>query len=90
MTAPIYIWALLIALALNKVWRRHRLVQHGLNSILVDTIKRKKDGHIHEDYIRRYDRARKRPRGSRTAARSDDSDTGRSIGVIRDRRRSAS
>ena len=29
MTAPIYIWALLISLALNKVWRRHRLAQHG-------------------------------------------------------------
>jgi hypothetical protein len=29
MTAPIYIWALLMSLALNKVWRRHRLAQHG-------------------------------------------------------------
>jgi len=25
MTVPLYIWALLISLALNKVWRRHRL-----------------------------------------------------------------
>ena len=42
MTAPIYIWALLMSLALNKVWRRHRLAQHGLDPNLVDVIKRKK------------------------------------------------
>ncbi len=54
MTAPIYAWALLMALALNKIWRRHRLVQHGLDPNFVDVIKRKKDARIHEDYIRRY------------------------------------
>lgn len=71
MTAPIYIWALLMALALNKVWRRHRLAQHNLDPKLVDVIRRKKDQHIHDDYIRRFDLAPKRPSGSRTAARSD-------------------
>ena len=54
MTAPIYVWALLMALALNKIWRRYRLAQHGLDPNLVDVIKRKKDAYIHEDYIRRY------------------------------------
>ena len=54
MTAPIYIWALIMSLALNKVWRRHRLAQHNLDPNLVDAIKRKKDAHIHEAYIRRY------------------------------------
>lgn len=54
MTAPIYIWTLLMALALNKVWRRHRLAQHDLDPNLVDTIKRKKDAPMHEDYIRRF------------------------------------
>jgi hypothetical protein len=54
MTAPIYIWAVLMALALNKVWRRHRLAQHGLDPNLVDVIKRKKNAYIHEDYARRY------------------------------------
>ena len=54
MTAPIYIWAVLMALALNKIWRRHRLAQHGLDPNLVDVIKRKKDAYIHEDYVRRY------------------------------------
>ncbi|GAB2994013.1 DUF5313 domain-containing protein [Mycobacterium bourgelatii] len=54
MTAPLYIWALLMAMALNKVWRRHRLLQHGLDPNLVDVIKRQKEAHIHEDYARRY------------------------------------
>jgi uncharacterized protein DUF5313 len=54
MTAPIYIWALLMALALNKVWRRHRLAQHGIDPNLVDVLKRKRDAHLHEDYARRY------------------------------------
>jgi hypothetical protein len=54
MTAPIYIWTLLMSLALNKVWRRHRLAQHGLDPNLVDAIKRKEQAKMHEDYIRRY------------------------------------
>lgn len=54
MTAPIYIWAILMALALNKIWRRHRLAQHGLDQNLVDEIKRKKDAQMHEDYARRF------------------------------------
>jgi hypothetical protein len=55
MTAPIYIWALIMSLALNKVWRRHRLAQQDLDPNLIDAIKRKNDAHIHEAYIRRYD-----------------------------------
>jgi hypothetical protein len=54
MTAPIYIWALLMGLALNKVWRRHRLAQHGLDPNLVDVIRRQRDARIHEDYERRF------------------------------------
>jgi hypothetical protein len=54
MTAPIYIWALLMALALNKVWRRHRLAQHGLDPNLVDALKRQRDAHLHEAYLERY------------------------------------
>ncbi|MDT5210354.1 MAG: hypothetical protein QOF67_2769 [Mycobacterium sp.] len=54
MTAPIYIWALLMSLALNKIWRRYRLAQHDLDPNLVDVIKHKRDARIHEDYIRRY------------------------------------
>ena len=54
MTAPIYIWAILMALALNKVWRRHRLAQHNLDPNLVDQIKRKRDAAMHEAYARKY------------------------------------
>jgi Family of unknown function (DUF5313) len=54
MTAPIYIWALLMSVALNKIWRRYRLAQHDLDPNLVDVIKHKRDARIHEDYIRRY------------------------------------
>lgn len=54
MTAPIYIWALLMTLALNKVWRRHRLAQHNLDPNLVDEIKRKKNAPMHEAYIEKY------------------------------------
>src|SRR3978361_1683260 len=42
MTAPIYIWAILMSLALNKIWRRPRLSQHGLDPNLVDVIRRRK------------------------------------------------
>jgi hypothetical protein len=54
MTAPIYIWALLMSVALNKIWRRYRLAQHDLDPNLVDVIRLKRDEHIREDYIRRY------------------------------------
>ena len=54
MTVPLYAWALLISLALNKVWRRHRLAQHGLDPNLVDVLKREKQAQMHEDYARRY------------------------------------
>ncbi|GFG64904.1 hypothetical protein MKUB_23940 [Mycobacterium kubicae] len=54
MTAPLFTWALLISLALNKVWRRHRLAQHGLDPNLVDAIKRRTQASMHEDYVRRY------------------------------------
>ncbi len=54
MTAPIYIWALLMALALNKVWRRHRLAQHGLDPKLLDDIAREKNARYHDAYIAKY------------------------------------
>jgi hypothetical protein len=54
MTAPIYIWAILMSLALNKIWRRHRLSQHGLDPNLVDVIRRRKDARLHEDYVQRF------------------------------------
>ncbi|BBZ27479.1 hypothetical protein MMAD_17740 [Mycolicibacterium madagascariense] len=54
MTVPIYVWALLMSMALNKIWRRHRLAQHGLDPNLVDAIRRQRDARLHEDYVRRF------------------------------------
>jgi Family of unknown function (DUF5313) len=54
MTVPIYAWAILISLALNKVWRRHRLAQHGFDPNLVDELNRKKNAHIHDAYVAKY------------------------------------
>jgi len=54
MTAPIYVWALLMTIALNKVWRRHRLAQHDLDPNLVDVLKRERDAAMHDDYVRRF------------------------------------
>ena len=54
MTLPIFLPFILFSHALNKVWRRHRLAQHGLDPDLVDECARKRDAHIHRAYIERY------------------------------------
>lgn len=54
MTVPIYTWALVMGYVLNKVWRRHRLAQHGLDPNLVDAIDREKNARLHEDYAARF------------------------------------
>ena len=54
MTLPIFLPFVLFAHALNKVWRRHRLAQHGLDPDLVDELARERDAHIHSAYIERY------------------------------------
>ena len=54
MTLPIFLPYLLFTHALNKVWRRHRLRQHGLDPNLVDALARQRDAHIHRAYIERY------------------------------------
>ncbi|CAM5293823.1 hypothetical protein MAUB1S_04648 [Mycolicibacterium aubagnense] len=38
MTLPIYFWATVMAFVLNKVWRRYRLSQHGLDPNLIDQV----------------------------------------------------
>jgi hypothetical protein len=54
MTLPILTPYALFAHALNTVWRRHRLGQHGLDPNLVDALARTRDAHIHRAYIERY------------------------------------
>jgi hypothetical protein len=53
-TLPIFIPFVLFSHALNKVWRRHRLRQHGLDPNLADEFSRQKNAHIHEAYIAKY------------------------------------
>ena len=43
--------------ALDKIWRAHRLRQHGLDPALVDERARRRDAHRDEDYRRRYGHA---------------------------------
>lgn len=40
--------------ALDKIWRAHRLRQHGLDPELVDERARQRDADIREDYRRRH------------------------------------
>ncbi len=54
MTVPIYFWAVVMAFVLNKIWRRHRLAQHGLDPNLVDSANRERNARLHEDYARRF------------------------------------
>ena len=53
-TLPIFIPFVLFSHALNKVYRRHRLRQHGLDPALVDELSRQKNAHIHQAYIDKY------------------------------------
>lgn len=54
MTLPILIPFVYFSHALNKVWRRHQLMKHGLDAALVDERARQRDAHIHRAYIERY------------------------------------
>lgn len=54
MTLPIFAPYVMFSHALNKVWRRHRLSQHGLDPALVDEYVRARDAHKHQAYIDRY------------------------------------
>lgn len=54
MTLPIYFWALVMAFVLNKVWRRYRLSQHGLDPDLIDEVLRQKQSPMHDRYVERF------------------------------------
>ncbi|WP_006243882.1 DUF5313 domain-containing protein [Mycolicibacterium tusciae] len=56
MTLPILIPFVYFAHALDKIWRRHRLVQHGLDPALLDARARQRDAHLHQAYAERYGR----------------------------------
>jgi hypothetical protein len=54
MSALLILPFIYFAHALDKVWRTHRLRQHGLDPDLVDEVERQRDAHIREDYRRRH------------------------------------
>ncbi|GAB7070280.1 DUF5313 domain-containing protein [Mycobacterium hodleri] len=53
-TLPILIPFIFFSHALNKVWRRHMLRKHGLDTALVDYRNRQRDAHIHDAYAQKY------------------------------------
>ncbi|OPX09059.1 DUF5313 domain-containing protein [Mycobacterium sp. AT1] len=53
-TVPILIPFIFFSHALNKVWRRHMLRKHGLDTSLVDYRNRQRDAHIHDAYAEKY------------------------------------
>ena len=54
MTVPLFFWALVMAMAMNKPWRRHRLAQHGLPMELIAARKSKRSQQMHDNYIDKY------------------------------------
>lgn len=54
MSALLFLPFLYFAHALDKIWRTHRLRQHGIDPALIDELARQRDAHIHESYRRRY------------------------------------
>ena len=54
MSALLLLPCIYFAHALDKIWRAHRLRQHGLDPELVNEAQRQRDAHIHDDYRRRH------------------------------------
>ena len=54
MTIPILIPYIFFSIALNKVYRRHRLAQHDLDPELVSKRQREKDADLYDEYHRKY------------------------------------
>ncbi len=54
MSALLLVPFIYFAHALDKIWRAHRLRQHGLDPDLVDERQRRRDALIREDYQRRH------------------------------------
>jgi hypothetical protein len=54
MTFPIWFMAILFSHALNKVWRKHMLRMHGLDTEHADARKRERDAHSHRCCAERY------------------------------------
>jgi Family of unknown function (DUF5313) len=56
MTALLFVPCLYFTHALDKIYRTHRLRQHGLDPGLVDERARQRDARIHDEYEKRHGR----------------------------------
>ena len=54
MTIPILLPYIFFSIALNRVYRRYRLTQHGLDPNLVTKIERERDADLYDEYHRKY------------------------------------
>ncbi|MGZ8177995.1 DUF5313 family protein [Williamsia sp. SKLECPSW1] len=54
MTIPIMLPYIYFSIALNRVYRRHRMSQHGLDPALVDARERAKNHHAEQAYLSKY------------------------------------
>jgi len=54
MTIPILIPFVYFSIALNRIYRRHRLAQHGLDPALADELAKAKDADLRRAYEERY------------------------------------
>ncbi|WP_055475306.1 DUF5313 domain-containing protein [Gordonia sp. HS-NH1] len=61
MTMPILLSYLFFSIALNRVYRRYRLVQHGLDPELINTLERAKNADLYVEYHRKYRNETTRP-----------------------------
>ncbi|NDK90011.1 DUF5313 domain-containing protein [Gordonia desulfuricans] len=54
MTVPILIPYIFFSIALNRVYRRYRLSQHGLDPDLINKREREKNSDLYDEYHRKY------------------------------------
>ncbi|MDY6808622.1 hypothetical protein GIY30_00845 [Gordonia sp. HNM0687] len=54
MALPIPIAYVFFTLALNRVYRRHRLEQHGLDPDLIDKREKERNADLYDEYHRKY------------------------------------
>jgi hypothetical protein len=65
-TVPILIPVVYFSHALNKIWRRHVLVKHGIDPKVLTEAERQKNAHIHAAYEERFGRRDSDDSGSST------------------------
>lgn len=54
MTVPILLPYIFFSIALNRVWRRYRLSQHGLDPDLVSKREKERNADLYDEYHRKY------------------------------------